>query len=195
MSSDILIVVDCQKPLTNGQLPHEAVAMYAADSSVVRANSQGSTELWVQVPPETNLRWRAVPLQISQGLPEGQQWQVMITQMKLWGATGTNQLDASQYLQMSFTDAGTSNGPVYNPSPGLLTFDPARAPAGGSTSSNQMGVQIVEITDPFVQATCFGEMQSAAQYVAYSFTCTIYQAGRVYGTVTWDPYVTILPPG
>lgn len=193
MSSDILIVVDCQKELTNGQLPSDAVSMYAADSKIVRANSQGSTELWVQVAPETNLRWRAVPLQISQGLPEGQQWQVMITQVKLWGTNNQKQLDASKYLQVWFSDAGTSNGPVYDPSPGQLSFNPAQPQPGGSISSGQAGVKIVPINDPFVQATCFGEMPSADQYVAYSFTCTVYQAGRQYGTVTWDPYVTIFP--
>lgn len=185
---DILIVIDCQKPLSgNNELPVEAVKMYASEpSTIVRSNSQGTSELWVQVPPETNLRWRAVPLQISQGAPEGQKWQVMITQVKLWGADGRNQLKANDYLQVWFTDAGTGNGPGYNPSPGQLSF----TQGNGFSLSNQAGVQVGQIADPFVQATCFGEMPSS-NYVAYSFTCTVYNNGRQYATVTWDPYVTI----
>lgn len=192
MSVDILIVIDCQKPLSgNNQLPAEAVRMYASEpSTIVRSNSQGGAELWVQVPPETNLRWRAVPLQMSQGLPEGQTWQVMITQVKLWGPNGGNQLDASKYLQVWFADAGTGKGPSYDPSPGQLSFSPATPSLNGSSLSNQAGIQIASIGDPFVQATCFGEM-SSNQYVAYSFTCTVYNNGRQYATVTWDPYVTI----
>jgi hypothetical protein len=184
---DILIVVDCQKPLSGGSLPAEAVTMYASEpSTIVRANSQGTSELWVQVPPETNLRWRAVPLQISQGAPEGQRWQVMITQVKLWGANGANQLKASDYLQVWFTDAGTGRGPGYSPSPGQFTF----SPGNDFSESNVAGVQVGSIADPFIQATCFGEM-SSSQYVAYSFTCTVYNNGQPYATVTWDPYVTI----
>lgn len=188
MSVDILIVVDCQQPLNaNNQLPVEAVFMYASQAStIVRSNSQGGSELWVQVPPETNLRWRAVPLQMSQGLPEDQRWQVIITQVKLWGSNGGNQLDANQFLKVWFTDAGTANGPGYSPSPGELSF----TSEGGYSLSNQAGVQTGQTADPFVQATCFGEM-SASQYVAYSFTCTVYNNGRLYTTVSWDPYVTI----
>jgi hypothetical protein len=191
MSKDILIIVDCNKPVTGGQLPSDAVSMYASDRSIVRNNSQGSTELWVQVPPETNLRWRAVPLQLSEGLPEDQRFQVMITQVKLWGANG-NQLDASQYLQVWFADAGTSNGPAYNPSPNSFSFSPANPPPSGSSNSNAAGVEMLQIKDPFVQATCFGEMQ-AKNYISYSFTCTVYKSGKLYATVSWDPYVTITP--
>lgn len=191
MSVDILIVVDCQKPLKNNELPPEAVFMYASEpTTIVRNNSQGGAELWVQVPPETNLRWRAVPLQMSQGLPEDQRWQVMITQVKLWGPNGGDQLDASQFLKVWFTDAGTGNGPGYSPSPGLFTFSPETPLLNKYIQSNQAGVQVTQIADPFVQATCFGEMQPN-QRVAYSFTCTVYNNGRQYATVTWDPYVTI----
>jgi hypothetical protein len=191
MAKDILIIVDCQKPVTNGKLPSDAVSMYAADSSIVQGNSQGSTELHVKVAPETNLRWRAVPLQISQGLPEGQNWQVMITQVILWGA-GDKQLDASQFLQQWFADAGTANGPAYSRATESFNFSPESPKPGSSTTSNAAGVSIQPITDAFVQATCVGEMQ-ATQYVAYSFVCTVYQNGKQYATVSWDPYVTITP--
>ncbi|HEY0192208.1 MAG TPA: hypothetical protein VGC42_13900, partial [Kofleriaceae bacterium] len=121
-------------------------------------NTQGSTELWVKVPPEANLRWRAVPLQLTDS--DNQAYHVMITQVTLWGAnTGTSQLDAYQYLQQWFVDAGTGYGVTYSSASQPLNLtDPS---PGSASLSNQAQVQKATITDPFVQATCTGAMANA----------------------------------
>lgn len=195
MATDILIIVDCQQPVdSNGNLTPDAVRMYAADPSIVRGNSQGTTELWVQVPSETNLNWRAVPLQLSQGLPEGQRWHVVITQVKLWGANSSKQLNASQFLQQWFAAAGAASGPSYAAATESFTFTPPSPAVGGSTSSNTADVVSQPISDPYVQATCTGFMEDVSNYAAYSFTCTIYKGGTKYATVSWDPYVTVTQP-
>lgn len=188
MSQDILIIVNCELPVTNGQLPAAAVQMFAADPKIVLKNSQGSTELGIQVPPETNLRWRAVPLQIMDA--DSQAYSVIITQALLWGANpATNQLDAYQYLGQWFANGGTAYGAGYSQNSQNLNFtDPAQ---GSSSSSQQLGVTKVTHSDPFIQATCNGAMSSPNQSVAYSFTCTVYKNGVQYATVSWDPYVTV----
>jgi hypothetical protein len=192
MPIDMLIIVDCKKPVSNGQLSQDAVAMYASDPSIIRNNTQGATELWVQVPPETNLRWRAIPLQLSDDLPEGQQFQVMITQVRLWGANPYNadQLDAYQYLVQWFANAGTNYGPTYSPSSQSFSVSDPRP--GGYNESNNAVIERVQINDPYVQATCNGAMTDPSKFVAYSFTCTVYKNGKQYATVSWDPYVTII---
>lgn len=199
MSQDILIVVDCQAKLSNNTLPSSAVKMYAASSDIV-VSGQGTNEIWVKVPTETNLRWRAVPLQMSQGLPENQRWEVMITRVKLWGANASqNQLDAAEYLQDWTADGGLYAGVAYK-FPGIqhneqLTFSPEVPPPNGSSESQVVGVQTdVQVRDPYVQCTTYGAMDVTSgnkPRAAYSFTCSIYQNGKPYATVTWDPFVTV----
>lgn len=196
---DILIIVDCEQPLnSDGTLPSSAVRMFAADPTIVYAN-QGSTELGVKVPSETNLRWRAVPLQMSQNLPEGQHWHVMITQVILWGAGG-KQLNASDYLQQWFAATGVATTPAYKNATENFTFQPPSAPDNQYTTSNvadmaddtDLASQV--ISDPYVQATCTNYMLNESNYAAYSFVCTVYKGRTKYATVSWDPYVIVTLP-
>src|SRR4051812_23783497 len=96
MAVDILVIVDCNQPPINNTLPSDSVQMFASDPSIVRNHGQGSTELWVQVPRESYLRWRAVPRQLTD--EQDHKFQVVITQVTLWGPNGDYQLDATTYL-------------------------------------------------------------------------------------------------
>lgn len=189
MPKDILIIVNCELPLnSNNQLPSNAVQMFSADPNIVQNGSQGTTELWINVPPETNLRWRAVPLQITD--LGNNPYQVLITQVQIWGSSpSNNQLDAWQYLQQWFADAGSGTGVSYaQATQAIQLTDPA---PGTASTSNPIPVANQTLPDPFVQAITTNPMPAGKNKVAYSFICTVYKNGAPYATVTWDPYVTV----
>jgi hypothetical protein len=189
MAVDILIIVDCNQTPINNTLPSDSVQMFASDPSIVRNHSQGSTELWVQVPRESYLRWRAVPRQLTD--EQDHKFQVVITQVTLWGPNGDYQLDAPTYLPKNgwaaFRGTSGSDCIVYGSSSQNFTFP------GNSDVSNPANLTTGQINDPYVQATCDGLMPSPANFVAYSFTCTVFKDGNFYATVSWDQYVTIYP--
>lgn len=164
MAQDILVIVNCE---TN------AVQMYC-DPSILYNSSEGSSELWVKVPVSTNLRWRTVPLQLTD---EGAGiYHTIISAYRLWPG-------ASDYLVDWATSNGGGDAPRYNP-PGELNQE-VSAP-----------IAIEGINRPFIQCLTQlknrDEMQSPQ--VAYTFYIDIYKNGHKLRTINWDPYVTVYRP-
>lgn len=176
MAEDILIVVNCET---------KAIQMFC-DPSIYHDNGEGSPELGVRVPAGTELRWRVVPLQLSQGpsMAAGV-YHTIITAYGLYP-------DASTYL----TEWGTSNGagdaPYYS-QPGNLGSNSAPLPVPAATSA---AISVEGINRPFVQ--CLTQLANRDQQegprVAYTFEVAIYKDGTKVDRVTWDPYVIVFRP-
>jgi hypothetical protein len=171
---DILIVVDCVR---------QSVQMYAADPGIVQSNSQGTNELWVKVPADTVLRWRAVPLQMDTGSDsEPELYHVIISSFKLWGAGGGTppQGDASLYLKEWGTSNGEGDAPYYSST-------------GNIAPNTTLPVGTEGINRPFVQTTAqlTNRDETQGPKVAYSFTVDVYKNRTKVATINWDPFVTV----
>ncbi|MCY1055748.1 hypothetical protein [Nannocystis sp. SCPEA4] len=176
MSQDILIIVNCDRTAPN------RIQMFC-DPSIAYAGTQGggegSNELGVKVPLNTELRWRAVPLQ-TQDPNDAGVYHVVIKRYHLWNNAQGN---AANYLVEWGTSNGGSDAPFYKP-PGNLAPDTDAA------------ISTEGIDRPFVQ--CLTQLTSRDEnlspQIAYSFTVTIFKNGDKVEDLSWDPYVVIYRP-
>lgn len=163
MAQDILIVVDCKS---------NKVQMFCDPSILDSGSTEGSNELAVKVPVTTELRWRVVPLQLTDPQDAGV-YHTIIESFRLWQ-------NAGDYLIEWGTSNGDGSAPYYQ-SP------------GGLRPETSAPVAVEGINRPFVQCltqlTSRDETQSPR--VAYTFTVGIYKNGTRVDGITWDPYVTI----
>ncbi|WP_437999641.1 hypothetical protein WMF26_06715 [Sorangium sp. So ce185] len=172
---DILILIDVN---------NQTVQMYAADTGIVQAGSQGTNELWVKVPAESNLRWRVEPLQAATfENGELKLYHTLITKFHLWAANAQAtppQGDASKYLTEWGCDNGSGNAPFYA-TPETITPD------------TNIGTSTQGIYRPYIQCTtALGRDETQSQKLAYTFYVQVYKAGKPYGPpISWDPYVTV----
>ena len=198
MSKDILVVVGCTK--VKNEYP---VQMFAADPSIIASGShQGSAELHVNVPVGEVIKWRAVPLQISEGIDPKQTsealdanesgWRVIITAVNLWGPNPEKDLgDAQTYLVGWGTNNGDAEGFHYSKQ-GTIAFPPGPPPKDGCLWSKEIPVSNQRNYGPFVYCmTQLPDQKTPGPKVAYSFECTVYKNGKLAHKVTWDPYVTV----
>ncbi len=167
MAQDILIIINCDKTASN------RIQMFC-DPSILDRSSEGSNELAVRVPVGTELRWRAVPLQLSEGASGGAGlYHVIIKQYRLWP-------NAEKYLVEWGTSNGGGDAPFYTP-------------AGNLAASTDAAISTEGIDRPFIQ--CLTQLTSrdenVSPQVAYTFTVAIYKNGDKVEELGWDPYVTV----
>lgn len=170
MAQDILIIVNCDRNARN------RIQMFC-DPAIATDNSEGSYELGIRVPADTELRWRAVPLQITDVSGAAGVYHVIIEQYHLWN---NEQGDAAKYLVEWGTSNGNGDAPRYT-NPGNLDADKITA------------ITVEGINRPFVQ--CLTQLTSRDENqspkVAYNFTVAIYKNGTKIEDLSWDPSVIV----
>jgi len=171
---DILVLVDVN---------NRTAQMYAADQGIVQGGTQGSNELWVKVPAESQLRWRAEPLQSAASDGTGLKlYHTLITQFHLWEANLNStppQGDARQYLVEWGCDNGSGEAPFYNTPETIYPDKPIDIKPQG-------------IYRPYIQCTtALGRNENQSKRVAYTLTVDVYLGDVKQYSISWDPYVTV----